>query len=141
MKNILVLNYEFPPLWWWQANANKYLFNEFAKFSDYNFILITSSENKYREEFFSKNIKIYYIDIWKKWKNIHNQSVKDLLINAFKTYMLSKKLIKKQKFDSIMCWSYPAIWVWYILNKFYKIPYISLLRWAETPFYKKNGKN
>jgi len=31
MKNILVLNYEFPPLWWGQANANYFLFKEFSK--------------------------------------------------------------------------------------------------------------
>lgn len=139
--NILVLNYEFPPLWWWQANANYYIFKEFAKYPEYHFTLITSSPDKEKKEQFSDNITIYYLDIWKKWQNLHNQSIKDLLKNAFKTFKLSKKLIKEKKFDNIMTWSYPAIWIWYILNKFYKIPYIVLLRGSDVPFYEQKWKN
>ncbi len=141
MKNILVLNYEFPPLWWWQANANYYLFKEFAKFPDYNFTLITSSANKEKTEQFAENITIHYLDIGKNWQNLHNQWIKDLFKNAYKTYKLSKKLIKQEGFDLIMCWSYPAIWIWYKLNKKYNIPYISLLRWADIPFYEQKWKN
>lgn len=137
MKNILVLNYEFPPLWWWQANANYYLFKEFAKHKEFIFTLITSSSDKYFEEVFSDNIKIIYLDIWKKWINSHNQTVKDLLVYTFKSLFKSNKLIKSNKYDLIMCWSYPAIWIWYLFKKIFNIPYISLLRWAETPFYEK----
>lgn len=141
MKNILVLNYEFPPLWWGQANANYYLFKEFSKFSDYEFTLITSSTDKEYYQNFSNNIKIYYLDINKNWKNFHNQWIKNLLKNAYKTYKLAKKLIKKNNFNYIMCWSYPAIWIWYKLNKKYNIPYITLLRWSDVPFYEQKWKN
>ena len=141
MKNILVLNYEFPPLGWGQANANYFLFKEFSKNKNYNFTLITSSTNKYKEEDFSDNIKIYYLDIWKNNEKLHNQSIKNLLINSYKTFKIAKRLIKKNKFDKIMTWSYPAIWLWYIFNKFYKIPYITLLRGSDVPFYEKKWKN
>lgn len=140
-KNILVLNYEFPPLGGGQANANHYLFKEFSKYKDFTFTLITSSSNKYKEEDFSDNIKICYLDIWKNWENLHSQSSKNLLVNALKTYKLFKKLIENQKFDSLMCWSYPAIWLGYFIKEFYKIPYIVLLRWADVPFYEKKWKN
>ncbi len=140
-KNILVLNYEFPPLGWGQANANYYLFKEFSKYKNFNFTLITSSSNKYKEEQFSNNIKIYYLDIWKNWENLHSQSIKNLLSNAFKTYKLFKKLINNQKFDSLMCWSYPAIWLGYFIKKFYNIPYIVLLRGSDVPFHQKKWKN
>ncbi len=141
MKNILVLNYEFPPLGWWQANANYYIFKEFSKNKNFSFTLITSSSDKYFEEVFFDNIKIYYLDIWKKWQNLHNQSIKNLLINAYKTYKLSKQLLKEKKYDSIMCWSYPAIVIWYIFKKIYWLDYITLLRWSDVPFYEKKWKN
>lgn len=137
MKNILVLNYEFPPLWWGQANANYYLFKEFSKNNNFNYTLITSSSHKYFEEVFSDNIKIIYLDIWKKWKNSQNQSIKDLLCYTFKTLIKSYILMKNNKYDLLMCWSYPAIWIWYLYKKIFDLPYISLLRWAETPFYEK----
>lgn len=137
MKNILVLNYEFPPLGWGQANANYYLFKEFRKYNDYKFTLITSSVGKKKIDEFSDNITIYYLDIWKNWKNLHNQWIKDLLVNAYKTYKLSKKIIQKEKIDLTICWSYPAIGIWYRLFKRYNIPYIALLRGSDVPFYEK----
>ncbi|MBS8121766.1 glycosyltransferase family 4 protein, partial [Candidatus Vampirococcus lugosii] len=141
MKNILVLNYEFPPLGGGQANANYYLFKEFSKFSDYEFTLITSSTDKEYYQNFSNNIKIYYLDINKNGKNFHNQGIKNLLKNAYKTYKLAKKLIKKNNFNYIMCWSYPAIGIGYKLNKKYNIPYITLLRGSDVPFYEQKWKN
>lgn len=141
MKHVLVLNYEFPPLGWGQANANYYLFKEFSKNSDFCYDLITSSTDKYFERNFSNNIKIYYLDVWKKWQNLHSQSIKNLVVNAYKTYKLSKKLIKENKYDCIMCWSYPAIILWYIFKKLYKLDYITLLRWSDVPFYEKKWKN
>lgn len=138
MKKILMLNYEFPPLWWGQANANFHLLKEFLNYKDdFSIDLITSSTDTYREEQFWANIQIYFLDIWKKNKNLHSQSIKDLLKNFYKTFFLSKKLLKEKKYDIIICWSYPAIWIWYLFKKIYNIPYISLLRWSETPFYEK----
>jgi glycosyltransferase involved in cell wall biosynthesis len=141
MKKILMLNYEFPPLWWWQANANFHLLKEFLNYKDdFSIDLITSSTDVYREEQFWTNIKIYFLDIWKKNQNLHSQSIKDLLLNFYKTFFSAKKLLKNQSYDCIVCWSYPAIGIWYLFKKIYKIPYISLLRGSETPFYEKKWK-
>ncbi len=135
---ILILNYEFPPLWWWAANATLYLLKEFAQNKDLQITLVTSSTWDYREEQFADNIKIYYLDVGKKWWNIHNQSIKDLLTYSIKTYFLAPQIIKKEKIDIIHAFfSSPC---WYIamqMKNRFKIPYIVSLRWSDVPFYSK----
>ena len=63
--NILLLNYEFPPLGGGAGNATYYLLKEFSKFNDLEVDLVTSSIDKNKEEQFADNIKIYYLDIGK----------------------------------------------------------------------------
>lgn len=138
MKKILVLNNEFPPLWWGQANANKYIFEQFKNYQEYEITLITSSTDKYRVEDFSKNIKIYYLNIWKKWNNYHFQSIKDLLFYSCRVIFFVYKNIKNQKYDLSMCFSWvPAWFLGFIFKITLNIPYIILLRWSDVPFYEK----
>lgn len=139
-KNILVLNYEFPPLWWGQANANYYLFKEFQKYPEYNFVLITSSQNTYKREQFSDNIVIYHLDIWKNWNNFQKQSIKELLRYWKLAYIKSKDIIAEDNIDQVLCWSYPSIALWYMFQKKYDIPYIVLLRGSDVPFYAQKWK-
>lgn len=140
-KKILFLNYEFPPLGWWAANANYYMFKEFAKQKDLQITLITTWLDISRQEKFSDNITIHYIDIGKNPDNIHYQSNQDLLKYSFKAYSLAKKLLSTQKFDMIH--AFFGIPCWYLamkLNKKYNIPYIVSLRGSDVPFYNPRFK-
>lgn len=139
-KNILVLNYEFPPLWGGQANANYYIFKEFQKYPKYNFILVTSSQNTYEREQFSDNIVIYHLDIWKNWNNFQKQSIKELLSYWKLAYIKSKELIAEDNIHHVLCWSYPSIALWYIFQKKYALPYTVLLRGSDVPFYAQKWK-
>jgi len=135
---ILILNYEFPPLWWWAANATFYLLKEFAQNKDLQITLVTSSTWDYREEQFADNIKIYYLDIGKEWWNIHHQTNKNLLTYSAKSYFFTQKLLKQEKYDLIH--AFFGIPCWYIamqMQKKFKIPYIVSLRWSDVPFYSK----
>lgn len=136
MKKILFLNYEFPPLWWGAANANYYLFKELAKYKDIQITLITSSTWKYKEEDFSDNIKIYYLDIGKNNESAHFQTNKDLLKYSMKSYFFAKKILKNENYHKIF--AFFGIPCWYIaekLSKKFDIPYIVSLRGSDVPFY------
>ena len=133
MKKILLLNYEFPPLGGGAANATYHLLNEFAKNKNIQIDLITSSTNKYREEQFSDNIRIYFLDIGKKG-NLHYQSNKDLLAYSLKAYRFAKELIKEKQYDLVH--AFFGIPCGYIAMKL-GLPYVVSLRGSDVPFYNK----
>ncbi|MFA6918789.1 MAG: glycosyltransferase family 4 protein [Patescibacteria group bacterium] len=133
MKKILVLNYEFPPLGGGAGNATYYLLKEFAKDKDLQIDLITSSLDKYKEEVFADNIKIYYLDIGKQG-NIHYQSNKDLIKYAFKAHKLAKRLNQQNSYDLVHAFfGIPCGFVAMLLKR----PYIVSLRGSDVPFYNK----
>jgi glycosyltransferase involved in cell wall biosynthesis len=134
---ILILNYEFPPLGGGAANATKYILEKFSKYNDLEIDLVTSSVDKFKIQKFSKNITIYYLDINKKSKNLHNQSNKDLIIYSIKAYFYSKKLIKKKEFNLIH--AFFGIPCGFIAKKL-KLPYIVSLRGSDVPFYSQKYK-
>ena len=139
---ILVLNYEFPPLGWGAANATYHILREFSKYEDLNITLITSSIWEYKEEVFSENIKIYYLDIGKKWQNLHNQNTKDLLRYSQKAYSFAKKLCKNQDIDIVHAFfGVPCGYIAMKLKDKLNIPYIVSLRGADVPFYEQKWKN
>ncbi|UFX83179.1 glycosyltransferase family 4 protein [Candidatus Absconditicoccus praedator] len=136
MKKILFLNYEFPPLGGGAANANYYLFKELAKYKDIQITLITSSTGKYKEEDFSDNIKIYYLDIGKNNESAHFQTNKDLLKYSMKSYFFAKKILKNENYHKIFAFfGIPCGYIAEKLSKKFDIPYIVSLRGSDVPFY------
>ena len=131
---ILILNYEFPPLGGGAGNATFYLLKEFAKYDNLKIDLITSSVDKHKEKQFSKNIKIYYLDIGKSNKNLHAQNFKNLLKYSWKSRKFAKHLIDKNNYN--LTHSFFGIPCGYIAMNL-KLPYIVSLRGSDTPFYSK----
>jgi len=132
--NILLLNYEFPPLGGGAGNATFYLLKEFSKYPNLKIDLVTSSTDHYREEQFSGNIKIYFLDIKKESGKIHSQSNKDLLSYSYKTHFFCKRLLKTQRYD--LCHAFFGIPCGFIAMRL-KIPYLVSLRGSDVPFYNK----
>lgn len=132
-----MLNYEFPPLGGGAANATYYILKEFSKFEDLEIDLVTSSVDKSRIEKFSKNIKIHYLDIGKKKKNLHYQSGKELLTYSWRAYWYSWKLKREKNFDLIHAFfGIPCGFLAMMLFK----PYIVSLRGSDVPFYNERFK-
>lgn len=129
MKKILMLNYEFPPLGGGAGNATYYLLKEFSKYNNLEIDLVTSSTNKYCEEQFADNIKIYYLDIGK-GAHLHHQSNKDLLKYSWQGYWFCKKLIRQQKYNLIH--AFFGVPCGYIAMKL-GLPYIISLRGSDVP--------
>lgn len=124
-----MLNYEFPPLGGGAGNATLYLLKEFANQNNLHIDLITSSTDEYKEESFSANITIYFLDICKKG-GLHHQSSRDLLIYAHRAYTLGKKLKKKYSYDLIH--AFFGVPCGYVAMKL-DLPYIVSLRGSDVP--------
>lgn len=132
---ILMINSEYPPLGGGQATANKYLYEALRNYPHLEIDIITASADKYfikREE----NGNIYFLDIHKNGKNIHFQSIGELLTFTIKSFFKALLLCKKQKNDLVIAWAgVPAGLVAFAIWIFFKTPYILLLRGSDVPFY------
>ncbi|MCM2325640.1 MAG: glycosyltransferase family 4 protein [Candidatus Woesearchaeota archaeon] len=124
---VLMLNYEFPPLGGGAGNANYYMLKELSK-KNAEIDLITSSEKKYKEERFSKNIRIYRLDVNK--KDIHYWTAREIFDYTAKAIVLAKKLSKEKKYD--LCHSFFALPTGIIAASL-KVPYIISLRGSDVP--------
>ena len=128
-----MLNYEFPPLGGGAANTIFYLLKGLSKDPTVEITLITSSINEYKEEYFSKNIKIIYLNIYKKGK-LQHQSLFNILVYSIKSYIKSRKLVRVENFD--FTHAFFGIPCGYIAMKL-KIPYIVSLMGSDIPFHNE----
>lgn len=129
---VLLLNYEFPPLGGGSGNACYFLLKQFSSYSNLEIDLITASTGFSREEKFSKKITIYYLDIAKKNKNLHYQSIKDLIVYSYKAFIKAKQLQSFKKYDLVHAFfGIPCGLLAWILSK----RFIISLRGSDVPFY------
>lgn len=136
--NILMLNFEFPPLGGGAANANYYLLKEFAKNNSYSIDLITSSDiPKSTTEKFSESITIHRLNVGK--KDRHYWRMSELFRWSMQAYFLCRNLLKKNNYDLCHCWfTWPPGVIGYLLRK--KIPYLVAMRGSDVPGYNERLK-
>ena len=135
---VLMLNYEYPPLGGGASNATYYLLKEFSQINDVTIDLITSSAiNKFEEEKFSDDIKIYKLNVNK--KEIHYWTQFEIIKWSIRAYFLSKKLINQNEYDILHCWfGWPSGIIGYLFRK--RMPYIVALRGSDIPGYNPRLK-
>lgn len=130
--NILMLNYEYPPLGGGAGIANKYLLEELAGYDDLSIDLVTSSIDKENVTAINDRVKIHFLDIGKKNKNIQYQSEIDLLRYGAKAGAFAKKLMKGKKYDLAHAFfTVPSGFIAMGL----KLPYIISIRGSDVPFH------
>lgn len=132
--NLLMLNYEFPPLGGGAGNANYYILKELAKYPELNIDLVTSSTGSFKVEAFSKNITVHFLDINKQGKNLHYQTNREVLNYSLKAYRYAKNLQKQKSYD--LCHAYFGIPCGFIALLL-KLPYIVSLRGSDVPTFNK----
>lgn len=134
---ILMLNSEYPPLGGGQGSANYFIYQTLQNYPNLQTDLVTAStHNSYTQE--SKIGTIYYLDIDKQNKDIHTQSIKNLILYSIKSLWKSFKLIRRTKYDVVVAWSgLPAGFLAMTLKILFGKPYIVLLRGADVPFHEK----
>ncbi|MFC1734519.1 glycosyltransferase [Candidatus Hydrogenedentota bacterium] len=133
---ILMLNYEFPPLGGGAANATRQILEEFAGSTDLQIDLVTSSVTDARIDPFADNIAVHYVDIGK-GKNLHYQTMGELLRYYRRASSYAKKLCKDEKFD--LCHAFFGIPCGYMARGL-GMPYIVSLRGSDVPFYNPRFK-
>lgn len=133
--NVLMLNYEYPPLGGGAANACYYMLREFAKMRDLSIDLVTSSaNNKFEIQYLSDNIKIFKLNVKK--KDIHYWKTSEIVRWTLGASRISKELIEDNDYNLCHCWfGWPGGIVGYLFRK--KLPYIVALRGSDIPGYSK----
>ena len=129
--NVLMLNYEFPPIGGGAANANLHLLKEYAGCGEIRVDVLTSAAKPgFFAEDFSKNITIYKVGLHKKslhlWRRIE---VIEWLIKARGHY---RRLVRENNYDLTHAFSgFPT---GYLCDRGAgTMPYIISLRGSDVP--------
>jgi len=132
--NIIMLNYEFPPIGGGAANANLCLLNQFANNSKLKIDVLTSNQNPgIVTEQFAENITIYKVGIHK--KQLHYWRKIEVIEWLIKARRYQKKLMRKNNYHLAHAFfGFPTGWLCYRTKN--KLPYIISLRGSDVP-----GKN
>lgn len=136
MKTLLMLNYEYPPLWWWAWVCTQYQSELLAKLG-YKVIIITTWFEQEKEYEQKENLEIFRLKSLRKFK--HKSGMLEKLDWVFETKKFLKTFLPGKKID-LAFWNFTILWweVGYFLKKNYSIPYIILSHWHDIPwFFKK----
>jgi len=133
--NVLMLNYEYPPVGGGTANANRYLIRELDN-KGVEVDLVTSSPEKYSEEEMSDGTNIYKLDVGKEDLNYWRKS--ELLLYMFKGAAKARKLERENDYDLVHVWTgFPCG----LMARFLKEDYIVALRGSDVPGYSSRFSN
>ncbi len=134
MKKILILNYEYPPLWWGAWVVSKEYAQGLVKL--WNEVTVITTRFEWEPELFENwNLKI--IRLKSRRKKIFQSNPIEMLSWAVKSIFYLNKYLVVYNFDlCIWFFSIPGWIVTKYLNKKYNIPYIISTHWHDIPgFY------
>ena len=129
--NLLMLNYEFPPIGGGAGKAHLCLLKQFAGNSDLNIDVLTSAPKPgFSRENFSENITIYKVGVHK--KNLHFWRRIEVAEWLFKANSPYRKLLRENNYDLAHAFfGFPTGWLSWRTAK--KLPYIISLRGSDVP--------
>ena len=129
--NILIVNYEYPPIGGGAASASKQMAEELTRQGHFVGVL-TSAYHDLRGETKEGDVIVYRCNSARKQQ--FQSNVFEMLSYIFKASFVIGKLIKKWKIDhTIVYFSFPGGPVGLVGKLFYKIPYIVSLRGGDVP--------
>ncbi len=128
--NILMLNYEFPPIGGGAGQAHYRLLQQYASMTDLKVDVLTSGLNKLIvTERLSENITIYKVGIHK--KNLHYWRKIEVLEWLFRAKGYYRRLVDDGDYDLVHAFfGFPTGWLCYRDGK---LPYIISLRGSDVP--------
>ena len=129
--NLLMLNYEFPPIGGGAANAHLCLLKQYADHTDLKVDVLTSAQELgFFSERFSKNVTVFRVGVHK--KNLHFWRKVEVLEWLAKAHLCYRKLLRENDYDLVHAFfGFPAGWLCYRSAK--KLPYIISLRGSDVP--------
>jgi len=130
--NLLMLNYEFPPIGGGAGNAHLSLLKEYARYSDLLKIdmLTSGPQPGFTVEDFAENITIYKVGVHK--KNLHYWRKIEVLEWLLKARFHYRKLLRENDYDLVHAFfGFPTGWLCY--RSAGLLPYIISLRGSDVP--------
>ena len=135
--NILMLNYEYPPLGGGAGNATAALLRQFARDPGLSVDLITSSAAEARLERPFANVAIHFLDIGKRG-GLHYQTERDLLAFAWLCWRRMRRLTAARPYA--LCHAFFGIPCGPVARAS-RLPYIISLRGSDVPFYNERFRH
>jgi len=129
--NLLMLNYEFPPIGGGAANAHLSILKEYAKMPKVNIDVLTSAvEPGFFTEHYTNNITIYKVGLHK--KSLHFWRKIEVIEWLYKSKRHYRKLLQKKHYDLVHAFfGFPSGYLCYKTAS--KVPYIISLRGSDVP--------
>lgn len=134
--NILLINYEYPPIGAGAATATKAMAKEFALLN-HKPVVVTSSYQNYKGFIEEEGIRVYRIPAGRKFKE--RSGIVQMFLYILSSLFYLPGIIKKEKIDrAIIYFSFPCGPLGLYLKLFFKIPYIVSLRGGDVPGTEKS---
>ncbi|MHC4155211.1 MAG: glycosyltransferase family 4 protein [Planctomycetota bacterium] len=129
--NLLMLNYEFPPIGGGAAHAHLCLLNEYARNTELAIDVLTSAPDPgFHKETFSENITIYKVGVHK--KSLHFWRRTEVIEWLVKAQFHYRRLLRENRHDLAHAFfGFPTGWLCY--RSADKLPYIISLRGSDVP--------
>jgi len=129
--NLLMLNYEFPPIGGGAANAHLCLLTQYANRDDLTADVLTSAPNPGAfTEKFSDNITIYKVGLHK--KHLHFWRKSEVMEWLIKAQFYYRRLLRENTYDLVHAFfGFPTAYLCYRSSD--KLPYIISLRGSDVP--------
>ncbi|KPJ65813.1 MAG: hypothetical protein AMJ43_09910 [Coxiella sp. DG_40] len=129
--NLLMLNYEFPPVGGGAGNAHLCLLRQYAGNSDLKVDVLTSAPKPgFITEKFAENITIYKVGVHK--KDLHFWRKAEIIEWLFKAQFRYRRLLRENDYDLVHAFfGFPTGWLCY--RSANKLPYIISLRGSDVP--------
>lgn len=138
---LLFLNYEYPPLGAGAANATACILEEWACDESLEVHLVTSSVTSHLEHVrLGGHVYVHRLPIGKNAKNLHHQSLKDIVVYSAKAWWFSRKLLREAEvpFDTALAFfGVPCGFIAWLLKWQFKLPFIVALRGSDVPGYSR----
>ena len=129
--NVLMLNYEFPPIGGGAANAHLCIVKEYAEVPDLKIDVLTSTAKPgFLAEQLADNVTIYKVGLHK--KNLHFWRKIEVIEWLYKSKKHYRKLLREKNYDLVHAFfGFPSGYLCYKTAG--KIPYIISLRGSDVP--------
>jgi glycosyltransferase involved in cell wall biosynthesis len=129
--NLLMLNYEFPPIGGGAANAHYYLLREYANINELRIDVLTSAPKPGTiKETFSENITIHKVGVHK--KQLHYWLRTEIIEWLLKAGFHYRRMLQRSGYDLVHAFfGFPTGWLCYRTAG--RLPYIISLRGSDVP--------
>ncbi|RKY23360.1 MAG: hypothetical protein DRP62_06055 [Planctomycetota bacterium] len=129
--NLLMLNYEFPPIGGGAGKAHLCLLNEYAGNNNLTIDVLTSVPKPgFTRERFADNITVYKVGVHK--KNLHHWRKLEVLEWLFKAGFYYRRMLRENDYDLVHAFfGFPTGWLCFRTAD--KLPYIISLRGSDVP--------